>query len=67
MPAERHHPEPDQERARPMRRIRGPVWLIVLLGLLALNWGAVRLSRPVGPPCVKVPFNPYFLQAAPAR
>jgi cell division protease FtsH len=51
---------PEEGRGPPPHAQRW-FWLI-LLGLLVVNWGAVLMFGSSGPPRVKVPFNPYFLE-----
>jgi cell division protease FtsH len=52
---------PDPPATRPPHRSRPFAWLVVLL--LALNFGSVLLIGPAGPPRVRVPFSPYFVNA----
>ena len=51
---------PEEHKPPPPHRL--PVFWIVLLALLAVNWISVLLAQPSGQPRVKVPFSPYFLQ-----
>jgi cell division protease FtsH len=58
-------PAPDgrgmPEERKPRRPHRLPIFWIILALLFAINWGAVLMSQPSGPPRVEVPFSPYFL------
>ncbi|HXW33901.1 MAG TPA: ATP-dependent metallopeptidase FtsH/Yme1/Tma family protein, partial [Acidimicrobiales bacterium] len=38
-----------------------PLFWIVLIVLLLVNWGAVLMTRSAGQPRITVPFSPYFL------
>jgi cell division protease FtsH len=51
---------PQEMKPQPPHRLRA-FW-IVLAVLLAINWILVLATASSGPPRVKVPFNPYFLQ-----
>ena len=51
---------PDDHKPPPPHRLRG-FWILVLV-LLAINWLTLLMAQPSGPPRVKVPFSPYFLQ-----
>ncbi len=51
---------PEQPKGRPPHRF--PLFWIVLLVLLAINWAALLMVNSSGEPRVKVPFSPYFLQ-----
>ena len=51
---------PDSPAPKP-HRSRG--FLLIVLILLALNWGSLLLFQPGAPPRVTGPFSPYFLHA----
>jgi cell division protease FtsH len=51
---------PEQPKPRPPHRV--PVFWLILLLLLAINWAALLMASGSGQPRVKVPFSPYFLQ-----
>jgi cell division protease FtsH len=58
-PDGRGMPEQAPSRPPPHRR---PVFLWLVVALLALNWIVVLVSEPSGQPRVRVPFNPTFLE-----
>jgi len=51
---------PDDHKPPPPHRLRG-FWILVLV-LLVINWVGLLMAQPSGPPRVKVPFSPFFLQ-----
>jgi cell division protease FtsH len=58
-PDGRGMPEQAPSQPPPHRR-RG--FLYFVLALFAINWLLVLLSQPSGPPRVRIPFQPFFLQ-----
>jgi cell division protease FtsH len=51
---------PEDHKPPPPHRLRG-FWILLVV-LLAINWLTLLMAQPSGPPRVKVPFSPYFLQ-----